>query len=100
MATQMLHVDPRTLHVPPSRSQGADPGKLARQISQFGLSTAGMPPVQVICGKDGKLRINDGVTRATHVAKLLPGQLLVVEIFRDLPHLDVGRFPTIGELLP
>ena len=44
-------------------AQGADPGKLARQIAKRGKSLDGMPPVQVIRGKDGHLRINDGVTR-------------------------------------
>jgi len=43
MATQVLDVDPRTLHVPPSRLSGADPFKLQRQIAQFGSSTVSMP---------------------------------------------------------
>jgi len=43
MAAQLLDVDPRTLHVPPSRLSGADPFKLQRQIARFGASTAGMP---------------------------------------------------------
>jgi hypothetical protein len=37
-------VDPRELRVPPSRRQGVDPGKLARQIALFGQSTVGVPP--------------------------------------------------------
>jgi hypothetical protein len=100
VATQILDVDPRILHVPLGRAQGADPGKLARQIAQFGTDTDGMPPLQVVRGKAGRLRINDGVTRATRVAKLLPGQKVRVEVIHDLPHLDVGRFPTIGDTLP
>ena len=32
------------LRVPPSRRQGADPAKLARQIALFGRSKTGMPP--------------------------------------------------------
>jgi hypothetical protein len=60
-----IDVDPGELHLPPSRAQGADPAKLARQIAQHGNSLAGMPPLQVVRGKDGRLRINDGVTRAT-----------------------------------
>jgi hypothetical protein len=40
-------------------------------------------------GKDGHLRINDGVTRATRAAKLRPGELVPAEIIQDLPQLDV-----------
>ena len=60
---------PGNLHLPPSLAQGADPGKLARQIAKHGKSLDGMPPLQVIRGRDGHLRINDGVTRATRAAK-------------------------------
>lgn len=70
---EFLDVDPGELHLPPGRIQGADPGKLARQIARYGNSLDGMPPLQVVRGKDGYLRINDGVTRATRSAKLLPG---------------------------
>ncbi len=97
---EFLEVDPGELHVPPSRPQGADPGKFARQIAQHGKSMDGMPPLQVIRGKDGRLRINDGVTRATRIAKLLPGQTVPVEVIQDLPRLDVARFPKIKDVLP
>lgn len=60
---EFIEVDPSNLHLPPSRSTGADPGKLARQIAKHGDSLDGMPPIQVIRGKDGNMRINDGVTR-------------------------------------
>jgi len=70
-----LSVDPRTLRLPPSRAIGADPVKLARQISIHGSSTQGMPSPWVYRGTDGALMIYDGVTRATRVAKLLPGVL-------------------------
>ena len=96
----IIQVDPADLHVPPSRPQGADPGKLARQISKFGLSIIGMPPLELVRGKDGHYRINDGVTRATRVAKLLPGQMVPAIVIHDLPKLDVTRLPTIGDLLP
>jgi len=33
MPRESLDVDPRTLHLPPSRASGADPGKLQRQRS-------------------------------------------------------------------
>ncbi len=94
-----LDVDPRTLRLPPSRAGGAAPQKLARQISKYGTTTQGMPVVEVSRGTDSELMINDGVTRATRVAKLLPGTLVRVEIIDDLP-VPVGKFPSIGDLLP
>src|SRR6266853_1800300 len=84
MATQLLDVDPRTLHVPPSRPSGADPFKLHRQIALFGSSTAGMPAPWVYRGSDGELQLYNGVTRATRIAKLSPGTLLRVEVVGDL----------------
>jgi hypothetical protein len=95
-----INVDPGELHLPPCRPQGADPGKLARQNSKHGSSLAGIPPLQVIRGKDGKMRINDGVTRATRAAKLRPGVLIQAEIIQDLPNLDVTRMPTVKDALP
>jgi hypothetical protein len=97
---EFIDVDPGELHLPPSRSQGADPGKLARQIAKFGASLKGMPPLQVTRGQDGYLRINDGVTRATRAAKLRPGQPLEAEIIHDLPKLNVTRTPKVKETLP
>ena len=55
MAADFRDVDPGELRVPPSRRQGADPGKLARQISLFGRSAVGMPPPWVYEGSDGVL---------------------------------------------
>jgi hypothetical protein len=72
--SEILQVDPRKLHLPPSRRDGADPVKLQRQIAKHGKQTDGMPPLIVHRGKDGEMMIYDGVTRATRVAKLLPGQ--------------------------
>jgi hypothetical protein len=92
-------VDPRELRLPSSRRQGADPAKLQRQISQFGASSAGMPPLVVFEASDGALVVYNGVTRATRIAKLAPGTLVRVEV--------IGRFrrafasePSIGESLP
>ncbi|MEX0702735.1 MAG: hypothetical protein WD069_11635 [Planctomycetales bacterium] len=97
---EFIEVDPGELHLPPSRSQGADPAKLARQIARHGISLDGMPPLQVIRGLDGNLRINDGVTRATRAAKLRPGELIRAEIIQELPRLDVARTPKIKDMLP
>jgi hypothetical protein len=95
----LVDVDPRTLHLPPSSRFGADPGKLQRQIARFGKSTVGMPPLWVYRGSDGALVISDGVTRATRVAKLLPGVLVRVEVIGDQKS-PVGHYPTVGDRLP
>ncbi len=92
-------VDPRELRVPPSRRQGADPGKLARQISLVGRSAVGMPPPWVYEGTDGVLLIYNGVTRATRIAKLAPGMLIQVEVIGKLPKAYASD-PKIGDVLP
>ena len=94
-----LDVDPRTLRVPGSRRMGADPVKLHRQIARFGASAKGMPPLEVSRGADGQLVINNGVTRATRIAKLVPGVTVRVEVIDDLP-IPVGSFASIGDLIP
>lgn len=72
--------------MPSSRSSGADPYKL--QIAKFGTSVTGMPPLLAYEGSDGVLELLDGVTRATRVAKLLPGTTIRVEVIGRLqrPH--------------
>jgi hypothetical protein len=94
-----LDIDPRTLRLPWSRRDGADPEKLARQISRHGSSTQGMPPPFVYRATDGELVLSDGVTRATRVAKLLPGTLIRVEVIGDLAAPGAGM-PTVGDRLP
>jgi hypothetical protein len=91
-------VDPRELRVPPSRPQGADPAKLARQIALFGRSSMGMPPPWVYEGT-GVLVLYNGVTRATRIAKLAPGTLIGVEVIGKLPKAFAAD-PRIGDLLP
>ena len=97
---EFLDVDPSSLHLPWGRKDGADPVKLTRQIAKHGKSITGMPPLFVTRGKDGLLRIIDGVTRATRVAKLLPGQTVRVEVVDNHPSWDFSRHPTVGERLP
>lgn len=97
---EFLEVDPCTLHLPSSRSSGADPAKLTRQIARHGNSIQGMPPILVTRGKDGALIINNGVTRATRVAKLLPGQTVTVEVIDEISDWDLSAFPTVREKLP
>ncbi len=94
---EFLDVNPATLHVPGSRRSGADPYKLQRQIAKHGMSIVGMPPIEVSRGTDGELVINNGVTRATRVARYLPGILVPVEVIDTLP-IPGAKFPTIGEL--
>jgi hypothetical protein len=50
-------------------------------------------------GSDGELIIYDGVTRATRLAKLIPGQTVPVEVIGYLQS-PGARFPTVGERLP
>ena len=59
-----------------------------------------MPPLIVTRGRGGELQIMDGVTRATRVARLFPGQAILVEISEDRPNYDLSRYPTLGEVLP
>lgn len=59
-----------------------------------------MPTIEVTRGKDGLLRISDGVTRATRVAKLLPGQTVRVEVIDNRPQWDFSKLPTVGDRLP
>ena len=73
--------------------------KLQRQIAQYGSSAKGMPPLEVSRGSDGELVINNGVTRATRIAKLSPGATVRVEVIDDLP-IPVASFASIGDLLP
>jgi len=80
MSQAIREVDPAELRLPPSRSGGADPWKLHRQIRQFGPSKDGMPPIFVYEDPDGVLEISDGVTRATRIAKLAPGQTVPVVV--------------------
>ena len=92
-------VDPRTLHLPPNMAAGADPIKFTRQLSLHGLSTAGMHPPVVQDDPDGRLMLYDGVTRATRVAKFLPGQLLRVEVSQRRSK-SFAWLPTVGDRLP
>jgi hypothetical protein len=97
---EFIEVEPGELYLPPSRRQGADAGKLARQIGKYGSSLDGMPPLELIRGKDGHLRINDGVTRATRAAKYRPGELVPAEVIQNLPSLNVTREKKVKDCLP
>ncbi len=95
---EFSQVDPATLHLPGGRRDGVDPMKLHGQMAKHGMSVAGMPPLEVSRGTDGELVVNDGVTRATRVAKYLPGTSVTVEITGVLP-VPVGGLPTVKDRL-
>lgn len=99
MPATYLDVDPRDLRVPSSRSTGADPIKLQRQIARYGASNVGMPPIWVYEASDGMFVITNGVTRATRIAKLSPGTLVRIEVIGKLPR-ACQSLPRIGEVLP
>jgi len=84
MSQSIREVEPRDLRLPPSRAEGADPWKLHQQIRRFGSSKEGMPPIFVYEDPDGILEISDGVTRATRVAKMSPGE--------SVPVVVIGRY--------
>jgi hypothetical protein len=84
MAADFRDVDPAELRLPGARRTGADPYKLQRQIAKYGKSTSGMPPLLAYEGSDGVLELVDGVTRATRVAKLLPGVKIRIEVLGKL----------------
>ena len=98
MAADLRDVDPAELRLPPSRSSGADPGKLQRQIAKHGTTTAGMPALVAYEGSDGILELYDGVTRATRVAKLLPGTTVKVEVIGKLKR-PKGQNRRVGDAL-
>lgn len=99
MPRQFRQVDPASLRLPGGRIQGADPSKLSRQIGLFRDTMTNMPLILVTEGKDGELQITDGVTRATRIAKLLPGTTVLVEVIDCFPNRNFTRFPTVGERL-
>jgi hypothetical protein len=98
MVADLRDVDPAELRLPASRCSGADPGKLQRQIAKHGTITAGMPPLIAYEGADGALELYDGVTRATRVAKLLPGTTVKVEVIGKLKQ-PKGQNRRVGDAL-
>src|SRR5688572_27847361 len=95
---EVLQVDPATLYLPGSRRDGADPMKLQRQGARDGTSVAAMPSLEVKRCNDGKLVIYDGGTRATRVAKYIPGTRVQVVVTGTLTS-GVGALPKVGKKL-
>src|SRR5258706_16379804 len=95
----IIYVNPADLRLPPARHAGADPFKLADQIRRFGDSVAGMPPVQATLGHNDELMLNDGVTRATRIAKLKPSAIIPVEVIDHRPTWSFLHLPRVKERL-
>ena len=95
----IVDVDPGRLRLPPARQSGADPFKLQEQIRRFGDSVAGMPPLEVTRGARGEMMINDGVTRATRIAKLGPQATIPVEVIDDRPTWSLEHLRLVKEKL-
>ena len=97
--SDVFQIDPRGLRLPPSRSDGADPEKLQRQIARHGDSIGEMPEIWVYRCTDDELVIYNGVTRATRAAKLMPGQTVPVRVIGRLSVRGASQ-PTVEERLP
>ena len=82
MARHFVDALPGMLLLPPSRLNGADPVKLARQVSNFGSTFNGMPTIECyeLADSPGEYVVWDGVTRATRAARLAPTQLVRIEV--------------------
>ena len=88
-------MSPGTLRLPATR-RDVDLIKLADQYRAFGSSVSGMPPILVTrCG--GEMMINDGVTRATRIARYAPGKLVAVDVQEERPNLDVSHLPRVQD---
>jgi hypothetical protein len=98
MAADIRVVDPNELRLPSSRSSGADPGRLQHQIAKYGKSITGMPRLLAYEGSDGVLVLYDGATRATRVAKLLPGTMVQLEVIGKLKR-PRAQYRRIGDAL-
>ena|SRR5438067_7516763 len=99
MPRHYLSVVPGDLRVPSSRRAGADPVKLAEQTQRFGDSAMTMPPIQVTLCADNEMMINDGVTRASRIAKLNPDATIVVEVIDERPTWSLAHLPRVRETL-
>ncbi len=93
-------IDPGDLRLPPSRQDGAVPFRYHRQVSAYGAATTGMPVIEVTAGRDGELMINNGVTRATRIHYLAPGQLVTVEITEVKPKANFSKLLRVRDVAP
>jgi hypothetical protein len=98
MSQPIREVNPGELRLPPRRASGADSWKLHQQIRQFGSSKSGMPPILVYEDPDGILEISDGVTRASRIAELAPGQTVPVVVIGQYRRSRAGS-PSVKDRL-
>lgn len=97
---QILYLQPGALHLAPGRQDGAAPAKYHRQVQRYQGSSMGMPPLEVTIGKDGELMINNGVTRATRIHYLSPGQTVPAEVIDVRPKASFSRLKRVHEVPP
>lgn len=100
MAHYFTDVDPGDLRLAPGRQDGPVPARYHDQVRRFGASTQGMPSIEVSRGKDGELMINNGVTRATRIHYLSPGQRVRVLVSDIRPKADFSRLKKVSEVPP
>lgn len=93
-------VDPGDLRLPPGRQDGAVASRYHKQVNDYGAGTTGMPPIEVTEGRDGELMINNGVTRATRIHYLAPGQLVTVEVAEVKPKANFSRLLRVRDVAP
>ena len=89
---------PGKLRLSPTRPEGADDYKLAMQVVEYGSSTDGMPPIEVIVGADEEMIIFNGVTRATRAYQYHSDETVLVEVTDVLLSTNMGRYRTIKEV--
>jgi len=85
MSPQRREVDPGDLRLPSVGQAASTLGSgIRRSVRQFVARRDDLPPILVHEDPDGVLEITDGVTRATRVAKLTPGE--------PVPVVVIGRY--------
>ena len=93
-------VDPGDLRLSPGRQDGAVASRYHKQVKDYGAGMTGMPPIEVTEGRDGLLMINNGVTRATRIHYLAPGQSVTVEVIEVKPKANFSRLLRVGDVAP
>jgi hypothetical protein len=56
-----------------------------------------MPPIVVTRGAGGEMMINDGVTRATRIARYSPDALVPIDVQEERPNLDLSHLPRVED---
>src|SRR5438874_2449477 len=99
-AARFRDVDPGDLRLPPGRQNGAVVSRYQQQVQDFGSGMAGMTPVEVTEGQGLELMINNGVTRATRIHYLAPGQLIPIEITDRRPKANFSKLLRVRDVPP